>query len=100
VQRKRLTWQIAAKRGTVKAMKEGRAKRAVEKRETAKARIRARVEHPFRVVQRQFGMIKVRFRGLSKNTAHMITLFALSNLWMARKKLLAMRGSLSPQFVK
>jgi IS5 family transposase len=100
VQRKRLTWQIAAKRGTVKAMKEGRAKRAVEKRETAKARIRARVEHPFRVIKCQFGMVKVRFRGLAKNAAHMITLFALSNLWMARKKLLAMTGSLRPQFAK
>jgi hypothetical protein len=27
------------------------------------------VEHPFRVIKRQFGLIKVRFRGLQKNTA-------------------------------
>ena len=100
VQRKGLTWQIAAKRGTIQAMKEGRAKRAAEQRETAKARIRARGEHPFRVVKCQFKMVKARFRGLAKNGAHMITLFALSNLWMARKKLLAMTGSLRPQFAK
>jgi len=100
VQRKGLKWQIAAKRGTIAAMKEGRAKRVAEKRETAKARIRARGEHPFRVVKCQFRMVKVRFRGLAKNTAHVITLFALSNLWMARKKLLAMTGSLRPQFAK
>jgi hypothetical protein len=42
------------------------------------------VEHPFRVIKRQLGLMKVRFRGLQKNTAHVVTLFALSNLWMAR----------------
>ena len=100
VVRKRLRWEIAAKRGKVQAMKEGRAKRAIEKREKRKASIRARVEHPFRVIKRQFGLMKVRFRGLAKNTAHLITLFALSNLWMARRKLLAMTGSLRPLVAK
>ncbi len=38
------------------------------------------------------------FKGLAKNTAQVITLFALSNLWMARKRLMAMTGSLRPQF--
>ena len=37
--------------------------------EQAKARIRAKVEHPFRVIKRQFGHVKVRYRGLAKNTA-------------------------------
>jgi IS5 family transposase len=89
VNRKGLRWQIAAKRGRIKAMKDGPAKRAVQKLERHKASIRARVEHPFRVIKRQFGLMKVRFRGLAKNTAHVITLFALSNLWMARRHLLA-----------
>jgi transposase, IS5 family len=40
------------------------------------------------VVKRQFGFVKVRYRGLKKNTAQLTTLFALSNLWMARGKLL------------
>lgn len=92
VKRKNLDWQIAAKRGRLKALPEGREKRAMEKREHAKASVRAKVEHPFRVIKRQFGMMKVRFRGLAKNTAHVITLFALSNLWMARRRLLAMMG--------
>ena len=35
---------------------------------------------------------KVRFRGLAKNTAQLVTLFALSNLWMARRHLLAGAG--------
>jgi IS5 family transposase len=98
--RKTIRREIAAKRGRIKAMKEGREKRAIEKRERHKASIRAKVEHPFRVIKRQFGLMKVRFRGLAKNTAHVITLFALSNLWMVRKRLLAMTGSLGPQFAK
>ena len=52
--------------------------------ERVKAQVRARVEHPFRVVKRQFGYVKVRYRGLAKNTAQLTTLFALSNLWMVR----------------
>ncbi|AVT08238.1 transposase, partial [Paracidovorax avenae] len=52
------------------------------------AGIRARVEHPFRVLKRQFGHAKVRYRGLVKNTAQLHTLFALANLWLVRRKLL------------
>jgi transposase, IS5 family len=57
-----------------------------------KASIRAKVEHPFRVLKRQFGYTKVRYRGLAKNTAQIVTLFALSNLWMARRHFLKARG--------
>lgn len=60
----------------------------VERLEQTKARIRANVEHPFRVIKRQFGYVKVKYRGLAKNTANLMMLFALSNLWMARKRLL------------
>jgi len=91
-------WHIAAKRGAVKAIKDAKLKQIVEELETLKARIRARVEHPFRVIKRQFGFMKVRFKGLAKNTAQVITLFALLNLWMARKRLLTPTGPLRPQF--
>jgi IS5 family transposase len=60
--------------------------------ERLKASVRAKIEHPFRVIKRQFGFTKVRYRGLAKNTAQIKTLFALSNLWMARKKLIAVMG--------
>jgi IS5 family transposase len=49
------------------------------------------------VIKRQFGLVKVRFRGLAKNTAHVVTVFALSNLWMARKQLMAMTGVVRPK---
>lgn len=59
-----------------------------EQIERIKASIRAKVEHPFRVIKRQFGYVKVRYRGLAKNTAQLHTLFTLANLWLARRRLL------------
>ncbi|KKB64353.1 hypothetical protein WM40_05195 [Robbsia andropogonis] len=53
-----------------------------------KASIRAKFEHPFRLIKQQFGFVNVRYRGLKKNTAQLATLFALSNLWMTRRKLI------------
>lgn len=52
------------------------------------ASVRAKVEHPLRVIKRQFGHVKARYRNLAKNTAQLITLFALSNIWMVRGGLL------------
>lgn len=90
-------WHIAGRPSDMAKMPEGRAKARARKNEHEKASVRAKVEHPFRVIKRQFGLVKVRFKGLAKNTAHVITLFALSNLWMARKKLMAMMGQVRPQ---
>ena len=56
--------------------------------ERVKTGIRAKVEHPSRVVRCRFGFTKVRYRGLTKNTARLQTLSALCNLWMVRKYLL------------
>lgn len=53
---------------------------------------RAKVEHPFRVNKRQFKLADVQFKGRVKNTAHVITLIALFNLWMARRGLIKMMG--------
>ncbi len=64
-----------------------------ERWEHFKASVRAKVEHPFRVIKRQFGYTKVRYRGLAKNTAQVQTLFALSNLWMVRRHLLPARDN-------
>ena len=92
-----LQWNIAARPSDVAKLPEGRAKTKVQKAEHRKASVRAKVEHPFRVIKRQFGLVKVRFRGLAKNTAHVVTLFALSNLWMARKHLMASVGAVRPK---
>lgn len=85
------TWFVAQKRSKRKQLKDeggdlGEANEAVEK---AKAGIRAFVEHPFRIIKRQFGHRKTRYRGLKKNTAQLHTLFALTNLYMVRRDLMA-----------
>lgn len=61
----------------------------VDELERVKARICAKAEHPFRVIKRQFGHLKVRYRGLAKNTQQLRTLFVLSNLWMMRGRLMS-----------
>lgn len=97
VQREDLQWHIAARPSDIAKLPGGRAKERVRRQEHAKASVRAKVEHPFRVIKRQFGLVKVRFKGLAKNTAHVITLFALSNLWMARHRLIKMMGVVRPK---
>jgi IS5 family transposase len=84
-----VNWQIAMRPGKRRLLdKDNEADAAIAKAEKLKAGVRAKVEHPFRVIKRQFGYIKVRYRGLKKNTAQLVTLFALSNLWMVRGKLM------------
>lgn len=62
------------------------------RRQRLKASVRAKVEHPFRVIKQQFGYAKVRYRGLEKNTARLTMLFAQGNLWMTRKRIMALQG--------
>ncbi len=66
--------------------------RMKEKFEKVKGSVRAKVEHPCRVIKRQFGHVKVRYRGLTKNTAQLETPVALSNLWMVRERLRVLDG--------
>jgi IS5 family transposase len=91
-------WHIAMRPGKRAALKEDDpVDILIDELERVKASIRAKVEHPFRVIKRQFGHVKVRYRGLKKNTAQLITLFALSNLWMARRKLRVLDGQIRPK---
>jgi IS5 family transposase len=83
------TWEVALKRGKIKHMAEGEIKDLTQQIERLKAKVRAKVEHAFHVVKNLFGYRKVRYRGLSKNTAQLHTLFALANLVLAKRKLLA-----------
>src|ERR1700680_3519541 len=57
------------------------------RKNTTKSRVRAKVEHPFRILKRVFGFVKVRFRGLKKNHNHLCAGFALVNLYQHRKRL-------------
>jgi len=79
-----VTWMVAIPPGKRRLLAPGSAKAVAER---AKSSVRAKVAHPFRVITRQFGHMKARYRGLAKNTAQLTTLFALSNLWMVRHTL-------------
>jgi IS5 family transposase len=86
--RENVTWHVAMRPGKRAALDMTRkVDRITNEIERLKASVRAKVEHPFRVIKRQFGHVKVRYRGLMKNTAQLHTLFALANLWMVRKKI-------------
>jgi IS5 family transposase len=86
-------WHVAMRPGKRRALdKNSPWGNLLDKAEQMKASVRAKVEHPFRVIKCQFGFTKVRYKGLAKNTAQLVTLFALSNLWMARRKLMEAQG--------
>ena len=90
-------WHVAMKQSKRRALDKTHPVQALmDKLEKVKASIRSKVEHPFRVIKRQFGHVKVRYRGLKKNTQQLHTLFALSNLWMVRYRLMASRGIGAP----
>jgi transposase, IS5 family len=92
-----VTWLVARRPSSRKPFqKEGKLGEIIDQVEHLKASVRAKVEHAFRVVKRQFGHTKVRYRGLAKNTAQLHTLFALTNLWMSRRQLMALDGQVRP----
>jgi IS5 family transposase len=60
---------------------------AAKARNRTKSKVRAKVEHVFGVMKRVFGFTKVRYRGLAKNAHALFVLCALTNLYMARRRL-------------
>jgi IS5 family transposase len=59
--------------------------------ESRKASVRAKVEHPFLIVKRDFGFAKTRYRGIAKNLHHLHMLFASAN-WLMRARAVALAG--------
>ena len=81
-----IEWRSAARKGVLKTMAEP--DRAAESR---KAGVRAKVEHPFLIVKRDFGFTKTRYRGIAKNLNHLNVLFASAN-WLMRARAVALTG--------
>ena len=79
-------FRVAARKGQLRAMTGP--DRAIESR---KASVRAKVEHPFLIVKRDFGFTKTRYRGLAKNRNHLHVLFASAN-WLMRARAVALTG--------
>ena len=82
-------WQIARKRGPIKAMVEGAEKATLKAVEKAKASVRAFVEHPFHILKNIFRHRKVRYRGLAKNGHQLYTLFGLANVLIGARQIAA-----------
>tara|TARA_R110001583_G_scaffold185625_1_gene345865 strand:- start:15398 stop:16363 length:966 start_codon:yes stop_codon:yes gene_type:complete len=74
-------WHIAERPGKRRTLKKHpRINKAAINIEYLKASIRAKVEHPFRIIKCQFGFTKARYRGLAKNDNKLAMLFALANI--------------------
>lgn len=82
-----IQWAVALRPGKRKALPDISWGRMTEVLEQTKASIRAKVEHPFHIIKNRFGLKKVRYRGLAKNTAQLYTLFGLANLLIAKRRL-------------
>jgi len=63
-----------------------------KRKNKTKSRVRAKVEHPFRILKRVFGFTKVRYRGLKKNNEWLCGAFALVNLYQHRNRLAPQGG--------
>ena len=63
-----------------------------KRKNITKARVRAKVEHPFRILKRVFGFTKVRYRGIWKNHQWLCAAFALVNLYQHRNRLAPQRA--------
>lgn len=61
-----------------------------KRKNRTKSKVRAKVEHVFRVLKCQFGFTRVRYRGLDKNANHLFAAFALVNVVLAKQRLLRM----------
>jgi IS5 family transposase len=83
-----VSWNIAIKRSIIKALPKP-LRDLAEPVERALAQVRAWVEHPFHIIKNLFRHKRLRYRGLAKNTAQLHTLFALANLVIVKKALLA-----------
>ena len=82
----KIEFRVAARKGKLAAM--AAPDRAAESR---KASVRAKVEHPFLIIKRDFGFTKTRYRGLAKNLNHLNVLFASAN-WLMRARAVALMG--------
>ena len=86
-------WHVAMKPSVRKKWKkQPRIGKLLDFVERVKAAVRAKVEHPFHIVKNRFGLKKVRYRGLDKNTAQLFTLFGLANLLIAKRQLFDLRA--------
>ncbi|BBT95014.1 hypothetical protein WP8W19C03_17080 [Aeromonas veronii] len=86
--------RLRCDQGLKELNKHPRKNKAVIAFERLKSSIRAKVEHPFRIIKRQFGFVKARFKwpGLRKNDNQLAMLFTLVNLFRVDQMIRAWGG--------
>ena len=77
-----IDWRVNDKRKPKQQMSTSQ-----RKRNRQNSKVRARIEHCFRVIKCQFGYKKARYKGLEKNRVQVFSLLALTNLYMLRGRL-------------
>lgn len=82
------TFRVAMRPGKRRVLPDTPEGKLLDLIEMAKAHIRAKGEHPFRVIKQQFGFQKTRLRGMAKNRCKVNVLAELTNLFLARRQLL------------
>ncbi len=81
LRRVKADWHIAERPGTIRELrKHPRINKVKIRTEYLKASVRAKVEHPFRIIKCLFGFVKARYRGLMKNDSKLAMLFTLANI--------------------
>ena len=85
---KTTTFRVAMRPGKRRVLPDTPEGKLLDLIEMAKAHVRAKGEHPFRVIKQQFGFQKTRLRGMAKNRCKVNVLAALTNLFLARRQLL------------
>jgi IS5 family transposase len=91
-----VTWHVAMRRASARLLDKTDPTQgaAVDQIERIKASIRAKVEHPFRVIKRQFGHVKVRYRGLEEHGATAPRCSRCPTCgWRARRKVIKLMTS-------
>ena len=87
-----MDWNVAMRLGKLRALNKNLPWASLlERAEQLRSSVYSKVEVPFKLIKCQIGYIKVGCKGVIKNTARLMALYALSNVWMVRRHLLGVR---------
>lgn len=89
-------WHIPMRPGKRKALPDTPEGKPRDQLEYLKAKVRAKVKHPFHVVKNRFQHRKTRYRDLAKNIAQMFSLFGLANLLLVQRHLMPITKGMNP----
>jgi IS5 family transposase len=84
-QKRKMEYRINQRRGKIRKIPEGFARAFEEYQERCKSSLRAKVEHVFLLIKRQFGYRKAVYKGIAKNQHRIMILSCSANLLMCAR---------------